>query len=92
MSLSISQESPAPITLKLDDKDQPWPPILLAEISHGIFSVIDANHRVAEARRDAMPTLPSRGSANFPKRLLWRRIFIYAHQLPIFEVTHARME
>lgn len=120
MSLSISQESPPPITLKLDEKFQPCPvnegeevypngifhfnisrllgfvddhpgrfpielialteianygdshlneetvrsadlarPILLAEISPGLFNVIDGNHRVAKARRDGMPTIPA---------------------------------
>jgi hypothetical protein len=121
MSLSNSQGSPAPITLKLDEKFQPCPvdedeevypngifhfnisrllaflddhparfpielialteianyddrhmdveavraadpsrPILLAEISPGLFNVIDGNHRVAKARRDSVPTLPAR--------------------------------
>src|ERR1700730_17936367 len=32
-------------------------PILLAEISPGLFNVIDGNHRVAKARRDSMPTV-----------------------------------
>ena len=121
MSLSISQESPPPITLKLDEKFRPCPvdegeevypngifhfnisrllaflddhparfaivlialteianyddshldeatvcsadlsrPILLAEISPGLFNVIDGNHRVAKARRDSMPTVRAR--------------------------------
>jgi hypothetical protein len=35
-------------------------PILLAEISPGLFNVIDGNHRVAKARRDCVSTLPAR--------------------------------
>ena len=35
-------------------------PILLAEISPGLFNVIDGNHRLAKARRDGMPTVPAR--------------------------------
>ncbi len=121
MSLSISQESSPPITLKLDETFQPCPvdegeevypngifhfnisrllaflddhpgrypialialteianygdshldeesvrstdlsrPILLAEISPGLFNMIDGNHRVAKARRDSMPTVRAR--------------------------------
>jgi hypothetical protein len=121
MSLSISQESTPPSTLKPDEKFQPCPvdegeevypngifhfnisrllaflddhparfpielialteiasyddshldgetvrsadlsrPILLAEISPGLFNVIDGNHRVAKARRHSMPTVPAR--------------------------------
>jgi hypothetical protein len=121
MSLSTSQESPPPITLKLNEKFQACPvdegeevypngifhfnisrllaflddhparfptalialteianydeshldeesvrsadlsrPILLAEISPGLFNVIDGNHRLAKARRDSMPTIRAR--------------------------------
>jgi hypothetical protein len=34
--------------------------ILLAEISPGRYSLIDGNHRVAKARREAAPTVPAR--------------------------------
>jgi hypothetical protein len=35
-------------------------PILVAELSPGLFNVIDGNHRVAKARRDSMPTIRAR--------------------------------
>lgn len=34
-------------------------PILLAEISPGLFSLIDGHHRVAKARREGVKTLPA---------------------------------
>ena len=34
-------------------------PILLAEISPGLFNLIDGNHRVAKARRQGVGTLPA---------------------------------
>jgi len=34
-------------------------PIILAEISPGLFSVIDGHHRVAKARREGVRTLPA---------------------------------
>lgn len=35
------------------------PPILLAEISPGLFNLIDGHHRVAKARREGLRTLPA---------------------------------
>jgi hypothetical protein len=35
-------------------------PILLAEISPGLFNLIDGHHRVAKARREGIGTLPAR--------------------------------
>jgi hypothetical protein len=34
-------------------------PILLAEISPGLFSLIDGHHRIAKARREGVKTLPA---------------------------------
>lgn len=34
-------------------------PIILAEISPGLFSLIDGHHRVAKARREGVATLPA---------------------------------
>ena len=34
-------------------------PIILAEISPGLFSLIDGHHRVAKARREGVVTLPA---------------------------------
>ena len=34
-------------------------PILLAEISPGLFNLIDGHHRVAKARREGLRTLPA---------------------------------
>ena len=41
-------------------------PVLLAEIAPGRYNLIDGNHRVARARRDGVPVIPS--GASPPRR------------------------